>query len=98
MADKHHRDINADRSRAVALKYQPQSDSAPRVVAKGQGELAEKIIAIARDHGIHIYEDPDMVELLSQLDLKEEIPADLYVVVAELLAFVYGVNRKEAPA
>jgi len=98
VTDKHHRDINAERSRAVALKYQPESDSAPRIIAKGQGELAGKIIAIARDHGIHIHEDPNMVELLSQLDLKEEIPADLYVVIAELLAFVYGVNRKEAPA
>ncbi len=98
MTDKHHRAHKGERSRAVALKYQPESDNAPRIVAKGRGELAEKIIAIARDHGIHVHEDADMVELLSQLDLNKEIPSELYIVVAELLAFVYGLNRKEEPA
>ena len=79
---------------AVAVKYQPQSDNAPKVVAKGQGKVAEKIIAIARAHHIHIHQDPDLIEVLAQLDLNEDIPPDLYTVVAELLAFVYGLNKK----
>ena len=79
-------------SKAVALKYSPEADGAPRVMAKGQGKVAEKIIELARKHNIHIHPDPDLIEVLSQLDLNAEIPPDLYVVVAELLAFVYSLN------
>jgi flagellar biosynthesis protein len=85
------------KSRAVAVKYKPKEDAAPKVIAKGQGKIAEKIIALAKTHGIHIHQDPDLVEVLANLDLNEEIPADLYTVVAELLAFVYGLNKKAAP-
>jgi flagellar biosynthesis protein len=83
------------KKRAVALRYQPKEDKAPKVIAKGKGKVAEKIIEIAREHGIYIQNDPDLIEVLSQLDLNEEIPADLYVVVAELLAFVYSLNKEE---
>lgn len=79
-------------NRAVALKYQPKSDNAPRVIAKGKGKVAEKIIEIAREHNIFIHNDPDLIEVLSQLDLNEEISPDLYVIIAELLAFVYSIN------
>jgi flagellar biosynthesis protein len=82
--------------RAVALKYQQKLDTAPKVIAKGKGKVAEKIIEMAREHNIYIQNDPDLIEILSQLDLNEEIPPDLYVVVAELLAFVYSLNRKAA--
>jgi len=78
---------------AVSLKYRPKSDSAPRVTAKGKGKIAEKIIKIAKEHDIYIHEDPDLIEVLSKLDINEEIPPDLYLVVAELLAFVYSLNR-----
>jgi flagellar biosynthesis protein len=81
--------------RAVALKYQPTSDNAPKVVAKGKGRTAERIIEIAREHNIFIENDPDLIEILSELDLNEEIPPDLYLVVAELLAFIYSLNRQE---
>ena len=81
--------------KAVALKYQPKLDHAPKVIAKGKGKVAEKIIEIAKAHDIYIHDDPDLIEVLSQLDLNEEIPPDLYVVVAELLAFVYALNRGE---
>ena len=81
--------------KAVALKYQQKLDHAPKVVAKGMGKTAERIIEIAREHNIYIQDDPDLIEVLSQLDLNEEIPPDLYVVVAELLAFVYSLNRIE---
>ncbi len=83
--------------KAVALKYQPKKDNAPKVIAKGKGKVAEKIIEIARQHNIFIQDDPDLIEVLSHLDLNEEIPPDLYVVVAELLSFVYSLNRGEKP-
>ena len=82
-------------NKAVALKYKPPHNNAPTVIATGKGRLAEKIIRIAREHNIYIHDDPDLVEVLAQLDLNDEIPTDLYVVVSELLAFVYALNRKE---
>jgi flagellar biosynthesis protein len=84
------------KNKAVSLKYRPESDSAPRVTAKGKGKIAEKIIKIAKEHDIYIHEDPDLIEVLSQLDINKEIPQDLYLVVAELLVFVYSLN-KNAP-
>lgn len=78
--------------RAAALKYQSKSDNAPKVIAKGKGKVAEKIIEIAKEHNIYIHDDPDLIEVLYQLDLNEDIPSELYVVVAELLAFVYSLN------
>jgi flagellar biosynthesis protein len=83
------------RMKAAALKYRPKIDSAPRVIAKGQGKVAEKIIEIAKAHHLHIQSDPDLIEVLSQVDINEEIPPDLYIVVAELLAFVYSLNRNK---
>jgi flagellar biosynthesis protein len=80
--------------KAVALKYQPDKDNAPKITAKGSGNVAEKIIEIARKHGIPVKDDPDLVNVLSKLDIKEEIPASVYVVVAELLAFAYSLNKK----
>ncbi|MBW1739624.1 MAG: EscU/YscU/HrcU family type III secretion system export apparatus switch protein [Deltaproteobacteria bacterium] len=81
--------------KAVGLKYRPGEDNAPKVTAKGTGKIAEKIIEIARKHGIPVKDDPDLVEVLSRLDLEEEIPPELYVIIAELLAFVYNLNRKK---
>jgi flagellar biosynthesis protein len=81
--------------KAVALKYQPGSDTAPKVVAKGKGQTAERILEIAREHNIFVHNDPDLIEILSQLDLNDEIPPDLYLIVAELLAFIYGLNKEE---
>ena len=81
--------------RAVALRYQSESDNAPKVTATGKGKVAEKIIEIARQHNIHIHNDPDLIEVLSKLDLNEEIPPDLYVVVSELLAFIYSLNTEK---
>ena len=64
------------------------------MVVKGAGELAEKIIALAKEHGIPIQEDADLVEILAKLDLNADIPPDTYLVVAEILAFVYRANSK----
>ena len=80
--------------KAVALRYVPPADRAPKVTAKGSGLLAQKIIELAQKHGIPIKEDPVLIQILSQLDFYQEIPPSIYVVVAEILAFVYSVNNR----
>ena len=80
--------------KAVALKYVPDRDRAPRVTAKGSGLLAQKIIDLAKKHGVPLREDPALVQILAQLDFHQEIPPSVYVVVAEILAFVYSMNHR----
>ena len=82
---------------AVALQYDVATDSAPKITAKGHGVVAEKIIALARQNGVPLRQDPDLVQVLSQLDLRQEIPPSLYQVVAELLAFIYRLNNDYRP-
>lgn len=83
--------------KVVALRYDTAKDAAPRVIAKGMGELAERIIALAREHNIPIREDADLVEILSRLNLNAQIPPETYLLVAEILAFVYRANDKYKP-
>ncbi len=73
---------------AIALAYS-QTDAAPRVVAKGRGLMAEQIISRAREHGVYVHESPELVSLLMQIDLDQRIPPQLYIAVAELLAWLY---------
>ncbi len=80
--------------RAVALKYIPEKDRAPKVMAKGSGILAQKIIELAKKHGVPIQKDPALVEILAQLDFYQEIPPSVYVIVAEILAFIYSMNHR----
>jgi flagellar biosynthesis protein len=80
--------------KAVAITYDQETDQAPRVVAKGQGYLAQKIEELAREARVPVKEDRTLVEYLSALDLQQEIPPFLYEVVAEVLAFVYRLDRK----
>jgi len=82
---------------AVSIQYKAKTDKAPKVTAKGKGMMGEKIVALAKKHGIPIKEDPDLVQILSQVDIDKEIPAAMYHVVAELLAFIYRINQ-EFPA
>jgi flagellar biosynthesis protein len=82
------------REKAAALKYKRGVDSAPTVVARGKGLVARKIIALARKNGVPVHEDRNLVEVLSTIDLYEEIPAELYKAVAEILAFVYKMSNK----
>lgn len=84
------------RQQAVALAY-ANGDAAPRVVAKGRGLIAEEIIARAREAGVFVHESPELVSLLMQVDLDDHIPPQLYVAVAELLAWLYRVERGENP-
>ncbi len=81
-------------NKAVAIVYDEKESAAPRVVASGKGIVAEKIIATAREAGVHIKEDPNLVEILAKIPLGNEIPVELYQTVAEVLAFVYQVNNK----
>lgn len=83
-----------ERALAVALAYAP-GESAPKVVAKGRGLVAEEIISRAKEHGVFVHESPDLVALLSQVDLDARIPPELYVAVAELLAWLYRVEHQE---
>lgn len=79
---------------AVALRYDPSQERSPRLTAKGQGDLAERIIELARIHNVPIRRDADLVHLLGNLELETEIPPTLYKVIAEILAFIYFVNEK----
>ncbi|GLH63269.1 EscU/YscU/HrcU family type III secretion system export apparatus switch protein [Parageobacillus sp. G301] len=78
---------------AVALSYDSNVHEAPVVVAKGKGHVAEAIIDAAKQHGIPIQEDPSLVQLLSELEISETIPEDLYYLVAELFAFIYRLDK-----
>lgn len=79
--------------RAVALLYDPKKAAAPQVVASGSNLVAERIIATAAAAGVHIKEDPDLVQLLSKIPVGDQIPVELYQTIAEVLAFVYTVNN-----
>ena len=83
-----------ERSVAVALAYSA-GDSAPRVVAKGRGLLAETIISLARENEVYVHESPEMVALLMQVDLDDHIPPQLYIAVAELLAWLYRIEEQK---
>jgi flagellar biosynthesis protein len=77
---------------AVALTY-GQNQAAPKVVAKGRGLIAEAIIERAREHGIFVHESEDLVGLLMKVELDEEIPPQLYLAIAELLAWIYHLEH-----
>ncbi|NOX34981.1 MAG: flagellar biosynthesis protein FlhB [Deltaproteobacteria bacterium] len=83
------------KKKAVALKYDRKTQNAPKITAKGKGKVAQKIIELARKHDIPIKDDPDLIEVLSSLEIDEEIPSQIYVAVAELLAFVYSMNSRQ---
>ena len=85
-----------DRQAAVAISYDAQDD-APRVVAKGYGKLADTIVRNAREHGLYVHESNELVSLLMQVDLDSQIPPQLYTAVAELLAWLYRLEARDAP-
>ena len=85
---------NQTKNLAISLKYSGGSNHAPKVTAKGQGWVAEKIIAMAEQQNIPIRKDKDLVALLEKVDVGREIPESLYKLVAELLAWVYQLNNE----
>ena len=82
--------------KAVALRYAHGRDQAPSVVAKGRGQVARKIVALAKEHQIPLVEDRQLVKLLETLDVDTEIPEALYRAVAEVLVFVYRLNNAQS--
>lgn len=85
------------RQSAVALRY-ADGDAAPVVIAKGQGEVAEEILRLAREAGLYVHESPELLALLMKVDLDARIPTTLYVAIAELLAWVYRVEGRDRPS
>ncbi len=84
-----------DIKKAVALGYDIDVDNAPKVVAKGKGNLANNIIKIAKNNEIPIKKDEDLVELLSAIDIDKEIPDSMYKAVSEIFAFIYDLTTIE---
>lgn len=81
--------------KAAAIRYQHGKDHAPRVVAKGRGKIADQIIAVAQANHVPLVEDAGLVQILEALDLDTDIPAELYNAVAEVLVFIYRMNKAE---
>lgn len=82
------------RKEAVALSYDPLTSSAPTIIAKGKGKVAENILNKAQEHDIPIQEDPSLVEILGQLNIDESIPEELYKAVSEVFAYIYQLDRE----
>ncbi len=83
------------RPQAVALQYDAAHSAAPKVVAKGRGELADRILEAARREGIPLYRDPDLIQVLGQLDVGAQIQPELYRAVAQVMIFIYKMNQKK---
>ena len=81
---------------AIALGYDPDRDNAPVVIASGRGKIAEAIITAARDHNIPIHPDPVLAESLSRVNVNQAIPPELYIVVAEIFAYIYRIQTQHA--
>ena len=93
------REPNPAAPRAIALRYDRSSSKvrgggAPRVVAKGRGVLAERILEVAREHDVPVRSDRDLVELLSACELGDEIPIEIWTAVAELLAWLWSIRNE----
>jgi flagellar biosynthesis protein len=80
------------RQAAVALKHKPGQEAAPRVVAKGYGAVAEKILKLAFDNDVRVRHDPDLIEILAAVEVDCEIPIEAFAAVAEILSYVYQAN------
>ena len=83
---------------AVALHYDSRPESTPKIIATGRGGLAQQIIAAAEAAGVDIVQDPDLLEILGRVPAGEDIPAELFQAVAEILAFIYRINGRYAMA
>jgi flagellar biosynthesis protein len=82
-----------NRKTAVAINYDKAVMASPKLVAKGSGIIAERLIAMARENGIPVVEDKVLVETLDQLSVNQQIPPELYQVVAEILVSVYRADE-----
>ena len=82
-----------ERKKAAALKYE-RGKGAPKVVAKGEGKLAERIVELAKEAGVPVLEDRGLVEFLMEVEVGEEIPPELYRAVARILAYIYKITGR----
>jgi len=81
--------------KAAALRYDTEKENAPRLLAKGEGEVAKNIIKIAEENDLPIRKDPDLIELLSKVEIDKEVPDALYKAVAEVFSFIYKTTNKK---
>ena len=86
-------EIKKPKRAAIALRYDVEKDKAPLILATGRGPVADEILRVAEENKIPLYEDPELVKLLSKLEIEAEVPPELYVLVAEVLFFVYKLDR-----
>ena len=86
----------APQRKAAALQYDREKSSAPRLTAKGRGDLAERIIAVAKEHGIPLHQDADLIEILDKVEVDTEIPVEVYAIVAEIFAYIYKANAQKS--
>lgn len=93
MADNERKELESKDLKAVALGYEPEKDAAPQVLATGKGFIAQQIIETARQNGIEIHQDKDLVEVLSLLDINSTIPLEAYGAIAEILSYIYKENH-----
>ena len=89
--NKNNKDKN---KKAAALQYDIDKDNAPKIIASGKGDIAQKILEKAKEENIKIEKDQDLVEILVQMEIGEEIPPELYEVIAEILSFIYNLEEK----
>ena len=86
--------LEKETKKAIALRYDSEKESVPKVIAKGKGQIAEGIIETANQHGVYIQEDSSLLELLSKLEINQQIPEELYGAVAEIFAFIYKLDKE----
>ena len=88
----------APQRKAVALKYEAERDLAPKVIAKGRGHVAEHILETAQKHSVPVYQDKTLVNMLMALEIDREIPPELYKAIAEVMAYVYKMDKSHGQA
>jgi len=81
---------------AAVLKYSPDDEIAPKIVALGKGEIAERILEIAKENSVPVYENPELAQTLNAMSIGEEIPPELYEIVAQILVFVSDLDNLHA--
>jgi flagellar biosynthesis protein len=89
-------DPSKGRPVAVALHYDPETEAAPRVIASGRGALAERILELAFANGVKVREDADLAEILTAVDIGEQIPLAAFAAVAEILFYVMRANQRHS--
>ena len=93
MDEREQNSENIADKKAVALKYDMQQDAAPRVIAKGRGHVAEHILATAQKNSVPVYQNKTLVNMLMALEIDREIPPELYKAIAEVMAYVYKMDK-----